>query len=242
MSRRLDWTELYQEEFTHASTEHGVTSSLSRIDRAFTDAFELDLLDAKPSGGVVGNVFKQHLSDHAPVSFRLGAPSPAAPARPSVPHWLAAHPVFMDKFKALFQQVGDDLPNDAAEVISLIKDIAYEAGRLAKAQISRRGASTPEEKAHWLAKWLRAHRADCTAAMADAELALPALLGCRHDLAKARGMLRQVIVDSLQQQLDELQHSTQAPLVDKANEQRKTDRRLELWRATSKRVTLRCPG
>ena len=89
------WIELHQDSFTHQTIQSDEVYCLSRIDKAYIDLPELELMDAKPIAGVAGNPFHvSEVSDHLPVMFRLDCPRQGPPARKVIPMWLIKNPVF----------------------------------------------------------------------------------------------------------------------------------------------------
>ena len=88
-----DFCELAQEDYTRRGTRDGAPSSLSRIDRVYCNLPAAVLNDLHPTGSTTTKVTNRRLlSDHVPVSISL-APSAAQPPQPSIPLWVAQHPL-----------------------------------------------------------------------------------------------------------------------------------------------------
>ena len=145
----VGFTELAQDEYTHRSLKDDEVLNVSRIDRCYTDAFELDIMDSKVAGGVWGNPLKiDSLSDHVPITFRMEAPLLSPPSSAPIPRWLIGKDEYMDVFLAAMDYHKKDLeacsPWDA---VGIIKHLAKSSASEAKEILRRVGSTTLEEKA-----------------------------------------------------------------------------------------------
>ena len=159
MEDQMDrFAEVFQDDYTRISTRYTddgpLLDSLSRLDRAYIDLPPLELSDRRPVAKVLGSVADwMPFSDHLPVSFCLHGAPRSAPARPSVPQWVAQHP----RFHAVVSEFLDDMPDDLIplEALKLLKRILQVAATRVKKELLDERADSPAQHFYLAAK---AHR------------------------------------------------------------------------------------
>ena len=148
--------ELAQSSPTRREVREGVVVSASRIDRYYTSAPTIDILDMDCKVAARGNVMKNaRASDHIPVMLSISMPGLEPRRSSSIPKWVARHGLFEEVLGELLAQC------DAEDIYDRLAEFKCVAG-LAKVLFPRRlalwKARSSEEKLHWAAVLHRAAR------------------------------------------------------------------------------------
>jgi hypothetical protein len=156
-----DLVELAQPNYTRANSllapAAGLTT-LSRIDRLYTNLPPADLHDLLVQVDTVGSVLDRHRpSDHIPVSARLSRqPVRHGPAR--LPNHIVAHPGFRKHLDSL--DLGDLHMLDNCEAIDAVKEFFREAARRTRTDLASGGHSTSKNQLAAVLAVTRAARTD----------------------------------------------------------------------------------
>ena len=181
------------------------------------------------------------VSDHLPVSFQLAGHASQAPSRRNIPHWLIKKVEFVDSFIAQHSLHEPDLDKmTSSEAVGTIKHIAHEAAREAKIKLQKVGASSLEEQAYWLCKWIRANRVSSQEIMDECIRAFPSIEQHGGNTAKVHAMLKEVMNEMLTKELESILNDDSLSHKEKVKKHETVDKRLSLWRQSCKTISLSC--
>ena len=138
------------------------SSSLSRIDRIYSNIHDADVLSCGTYCHSIG--YPRHLSDHCPLAFGISTRS--RPKRPCIPEWLVKDDLFQSEFKDELKFLISDRPTSALDRLDAIKKAAFEAAASAKRQRSEQEATSTDEKLTVAIAFVRALHSGHTGAAA----------------------------------------------------------------------------
>jgi endonuclease/exonuclease/phosphatase family metal-dependent hydrolase len=166
--------ELHQGDYTRKQVRDDRISTLSRLDRIYTNIAAAHLHELRPHTRITQVLTDPRLpSDHVPVLSLLRAPRLSPPRRPRIKPWMARHPAFIDNLVVALRDLGSALEGLAD--VSTMRDVFAAAVTNFMAGTATADPTTTHEQTHWAIVLLRARQAGDTAACARAMRHYPSL-------------------------------------------------------------------
>jgi hypothetical protein len=150
-----DFTEHYQGDYTRKQTRHNTLSTLSRLDRIYSNVPTAILLEYRPDTFITHLLTDPRLpSDHCPVLSRFRAPATSPPPRPRIPQWVTDHPQFEEYFRTALLDGNTEL--DALNSMDDFRDALYTAMQNIQDKTALVDPTLAHERLHWHLCFLRA--------------------------------------------------------------------------------------
>ena len=235
----INFTELFQPNFTRSPARNPLAGRFSRIDRIYTNIPTPQLTDLHISTDTIGDVYTPNRpSDHIPVYTKITIQQRRNPN--SIPHHIAAHPAFADNLKKYRFDIDS---NDFSEGnLQCVKEIFKEAAKETRTSLLSATTTTPKfliSEAFQLIRAKRLTMHDKTALIyrrtpqmrkyidsVGFHIIHPNLL--MNDLQKT-------IHDTLHEELEQIEAS-KIPTERKKQARNRIRRKLFPWRRTRKKV------
>jgi endonuclease/exonuclease/phosphatase family metal-dependent hydrolase len=152
-----DFTELHQAAYTRRQVTAGITTTLSRLDRIYTNMQPCLLHDYVVHTHAVGYITNpNNISDHIPVSACLQPPTSRTSSCPRLSSWTLKHPEFMVTSRDLLDTC--PLPSSGIAGISVLREVLHATAKVVLDIGGAEGASTTPQMLYWSLMAMRGAR------------------------------------------------------------------------------------
>jgi exonuclease III len=170
-----DFTELHQAGYTRRQVINNKLTTLSRLDRIYTNMQPCLLQDLKIHTHTVGYITNPgNISDHIPVHTRLSPPQQGPHAQFRLCSWTLRHPEFTATTRDLLDTCV--LPDSGLASLGVLREVLQATAMAVKALGGAEGASTIPQKLYWSILAMRGGRDRVHAWVSRAVDAYPKLL------------------------------------------------------------------
>ena len=223
------FTELHQAAYTRRQVTNGVTTTLSRLDRLYTNMQPCLLQDYVTHTHAIGYITNpNNISDHIPVCASLQPPTTSSSYCPRLSAWTLKHPEFMATSRDLLDDC--PLPRSGLAGLSVLREVLHATAKVILDIGGAEGASTTSQKLYWTLMAMRGGRDGRHGLVSRALGAYPKLLEwcCPFPAAV-------VFVEGLHNHITELSSMN----IDDMRAELEGDPSIAEWKKVGKRESLR---